>query len=313
MRGNRSAPTERVLDVVEFLSDSGSTGQRYSDIVRRLGLSQSTAHSILKSLNDRAWVTRDPVSKRFALGPALAHIADRFETTRPFAAIARDAIARLADTTGMPASVVERSGEDLVITAFEDPEGPAGSVRPQERIPYAPPFGIACAAWDTPAEQESWVRRGAAADAALAQRLRTMLAQTRTRGFDVDWMTPALTQAAQAIGTLAGATVPDHMRSVVDRLRAEFISANLLLDDSAQGAHTVATISAPVLDERGHVRLILGIHPLRTMTADEIRSAAQSLLREIDHVSATPGAGTADPDAGIMVGADGIEPPTAGV
>ncbi|UXA20667.1 helix-turn-helix domain-containing protein [Mycobacterium sp. SMC-4] len=286
MRGAGSAPAGRVLDVVELLSESGSPGLRFSDVVRELGLSQSTAHSILKTLSDRGWVTRDPVSKRFAPGLTLAQIAQRFEATRPFAALARGAIARLARTTGTPASVVERSGDDLVITAFENPDGMAGPALPDQRIPYAPPFGIACAAWDAPGEQESWVQRGAAADEALADRLRAVLAQTRERGFDVDWMTPALAQAAQAIGVLAGEKVPRHVRSVIDQLRVEFLSANLLPDDSAPGAHPVATISAPVLDRSGHVRLILGIHPLRTMTMDEIRSLAQPLLNEIDQLSA---------------------------
>lgn len=285
MRGTHSAPTERVLDVIELLCGQEQAGQRFSDIVRELDLSQSTAHSILKTLSDRGWVTRDPVSKEFALGPALVRIASSVEATRPFASRARSAIARLANTTRMPASVVERSSESLVITAFETPNGVADPSLPHDRIPYAPPFGIACAAWDTPDEQEAWVQRGAAADTALADRLRAVLAQTRARGFDIDWMTPALTQAAHAIGTLSGEAVPRHLRTVVEKLRIEFISANLLADDDAQGALTVATISAPVLDERGHVRLILGIHPLRVMTMDEIHSAAKSLSREISQIT----------------------------
>jgi hypothetical protein len=97
-------------------------------------------------------------------------------------------------------------------------------------------------------------------------------------------MTPALAQAAHAIETLSNETVPHNLRSVVDQLRVEFISANLLSGDSARDALPVATISGPVLDERGHVRLILGIHPLRVMTMSEIRAAAEPLLREIDRV-----------------------------
>jgi DNA-binding IclR family transcriptional regulator len=285
VRGASSAPTERVLDVIELFSRSGSNALRFSDVVRELDLSQATAHSILKTLCDRGWVNRDPVSKKFSLGLTLAIIADRLETTRPLAAIAREAIHRLAESTRMPASVVERAGDDLVITAFENPDGFTEPIPLHERIPYAPPFGIACAAWDMPNEQESWVQRGAAGDATLAERLHTLLAQTRDRGYDVDWMTPALAQAAHAIGTLSGETVPPNLRSVLDQLRVEFISANLLTGDSAHGTHPVATISAPVLDESGHVRLILGIHPLRAMKISGIRSAAVPLLREVDQLT----------------------------
>lgn len=284
MRGVASAPAERVLDVVELLGRPGSDGLRFSDVARELGLSQATAHSILKTLCDRGWASRDPISKQFVLGPAVALVAERFEATRPLLAVAREAIRRLAETTHTPASLVERTGDELLITVFETPAGSTKSVVSHKRIPYAPPFGIACAAWDIPSEQESWIQRGAAGDSSLAERLHTVLAQTRDRGYDIDWMTPALAQAAHAIETLSNETVPHNLRSVVDQLRVEFISANLLSGESARDAHPVATISAPVLDEKGHVRLVLGIHPLRVMTASEIRAAAKPLLREVDRV-----------------------------
>jgi DNA-binding IclR family transcriptional regulator len=285
VRGASSAPTERVVDVIELLSTSGSDGLRFSDVVRELDLSQATTHSILKTLCDRGWITRDSVRKTFALGPTLAVIAERSGNARPLAAIAREAIHRLAEWAGVPASVVERTGDDLVITAFENPDSYSATILPHERIPYAPPFGIACAAWDSSDEQEAWVQRGAAGNPSLAERLHGVLTQTRERGYDVDRMTPALAQAAHAIGSLSGETVPHNLRSVIDQLRVEFISANLLPGDSTDGAHPVATISAPILDERGRVQLIIGIHPLRHMTIRDVRAAAEPLLHEIERIS----------------------------
>ncbi|MFV1366178.1 helix-turn-helix domain-containing protein [Mycolicibacterium elephantis] len=286
MQGAGSAPTERVLDIIEILSRTDARGMRFSDVVRRLDLSQGTAHAILTSLQNRGWVTRDPVSKEFNLGPALALIASRLDAERPTAAVARSAIRRLAEKTGMAASVVERIGEDLVITAFENPSNsPPPAALPNDRIPYAPPFGIACAAWDSVAEQEAWVQRGAAGDASLAERLRAALAHTRGRGYDVDWMTPALAEAAHAIGTLSDDSVPGNLRSVVDQLRVEFIATKMLPDESLRGAHSVATISAPVLDSNSRVQVILSVHPLRRMTIRETRTAAEPLLQEVARVS----------------------------
>ena len=60
MRGANSAPTERVLDVVELLSRPGNRQMRFSDVVRELDLSQATAHAILKTLTDRGWVDSRP-------------------------------------------------------------------------------------------------------------------------------------------------------------------------------------------------------------------------------------------------------------
>ncbi|OBB45994.1 helix-turn-helix domain-containing protein [Mycobacterium sp. 852002-51961_SCH5331710] len=286
MQGAGSAPTERVLDIIEILSRTDARGMRFSDVVRRLHLSQGTAHAILTSLQNRGWVTRDPVSKEFSLGPAMALIASRLDAERPTAAVARSAIRRLAEKTGMAASVVERIGDDLVITAFENPSNSPPAALPNDRIPYAPPFGIACAAWDSVAEQEAWVQRGAAGDAALADRLRAALTHTRSRGYDVDRMTPALAEAVHAIGTLSDDSVPGNLRSVVDQLRVEFIATKMLPDESLRGAHSVATISAPVLDSNSRVRLILGVHPLRRMTIRETRTTAEPLLHEIARVSA---------------------------
>ena len=62
---------------------------RFSDVVRELDLSQGTAHAILKTLSDRGWVTRDPVTKAFTLGPALTLVASSLDIGRPLAQLAR--------------------------------------------------------------------------------------------------------------------------------------------------------------------------------------------------------------------------------
>ncbi|MCK5751616.1 MAG: helix-turn-helix domain-containing protein, partial [Mycobacterium sp.] len=75
VRGSSSAPTERVVDVVELLSQPRNRRMRFSDIADELGQTQGTAHAILKTLSDRGWVTRDPTTKSFELGPMLSLIA----------------------------------------------------------------------------------------------------------------------------------------------------------------------------------------------------------------------------------------------
>ena len=283
MRGANSAPTERVLDVIELLSHSENRQLRFSDVVREVDLSQATAHAILKTLSDRGWIQRDPVTKTFRLGPALSLIGARLDAARPLAHVAREAARRLAAAVGVPASVIERAGDDLVITAFEQPTGGTIPWSANERIPYTAPFGVAFAAWDTPDAQQAWVQRAAADDAALTRQLTDVLTKTRERGYDIDWMTPALAQAAHAIGSLSE-HLPVNMRSIIDQLRIEFTSAALTSDEDSRAPRPVATISAPVLDQKGHIELVLGIHPVRPMTMTEIHSAAGPLLREISRL-----------------------------
>ena len=285
MPGALSAPTSRVLDVIELLSRQGNQRLRFSDIARELGLTQGTAHAILATLTDRGWVSRDVDSKTYALGPALSLLAARLDTARPLTHIARDAARRLVETLDVPASVVERSGDELLITAFESPEHSPVTATASERIPYAPPFGVGFAAWDAPDTRRAWIARGAAGDPELERRLDDALARTRDRRYDIDWTTPALAQAAHAIGTLSSDTLPAGMRSVIDRLRVEFTAAGLAADESidepADAPRTVATISAPVLGDTGHTALLLGVHPLRPMTQRDIDAMAEPLLAEI--------------------------------
>ena len=281
IRGSPSAPTSRVLDVVELLARSAQARLRFSDIVRELDLTQATAHAILKTLCDRGWASRDPVAKTFSLGPALAVVAARTDTARPLAHAARSAALRLSRDVGYAGSVVERFGDSLVVTAFEgDPATqPAGI--PGDRIPYAPPFGVALAAWDTEEEQRAWIRRGAGDNADRIQRLERVLEHTRERGFDVDWTTPALAQAVQAVGTLDSHEMPTPVRHILEQLLVEFTTIGFLSDDNpGRRKRPVVTIAAPVFDHRRRVALMVAVHPLCPLSARQIRVIGKKLTDE---------------------------------
>lgn len=278
-----SAPTARVIDIIELFARPGRDGLRFTDVVAALGLTQATTHSILATLCDRGWLVRDPVNKTFSLGPALASVAARAEAVHPLVHAARVAAQQLCQDLGYPASVLERHGDELVITAFEG-DGAAAVRVPGERIRYAPPFGVAFAAWDDEAGQRDWINRAPASADGLAERLRQVLVQTRERGYDVDWTTPALTLAAQVVGTLPEDGLPEHVRGITDQLLAEF--AVIGLQPQRGASQQVATIAAPVLDEHRRVALILAAHPLRPMTARQVETAGKRVKRAADRLAA---------------------------
>ena len=124
-------------------------------MVRELGITQATAHAILKTLTDRGWVTRDPSTKAFTLGPALAAVAAGLPAARSQVGAATAVARQMYVEFGHPASVVERVDDTLLITAFE-----GRSSTPGDRIPYCPPFGVAFAAWDSDEGQRAWIERG---------------------------------------------------------------------------------------------------------------------------------------------------------
>lgn len=255
-------------------------------MVRELDLTQATAHAILKTLCDRGWASRDPATKTFALGPALAVVAARTDSARPLSHAARAAVLRVSSAVGYAGSVVERYEESLVITAFEGDEATEPSGLPGDRIPYAPPFGVAFAAWDTDERRQAWIRRGAGADPERARRLEGVLTRTRERGFDVDCTTPALAQAAQLVGTLPSDEVPAPVRQIMDQLLVEFTTSGALFDeDTSSAKQPVVTIAAPVFDHRQEIALIIAVHPLRPLTGNQIRSVGRRLVDEASLVA----------------------------
>jgi DNA-binding IclR family transcriptional regulator len=251
-------------------------------VVAKLGLTQATAHAILTTLCDRGWASRDPVDKTFSLGPALAAVSAQLDTARPLAHTARAAALQLAAEFGYAASVVERFGDSLMITAFEDPAGQSGGA-PGEPIRYAPPFGVAFAAWDTDEQQQAWIARSATTNSALRRRLEDVLGRTRARGFDVDCTTPALTRAAHVVGTLPSDGLPTQVRQITDQLLAEFTTIGFLSDDpddyAPRQAQPVATIAAPVFDHHSRVAMILAVHPLQALTRKRIDAVGQRVAR----------------------------------
>jgi DNA-binding IclR family transcriptional regulator len=286
IRGSSSAPTARVLDVVELLARSANARLRFSDVVRELDLTQATAHAILKTLCDRGWASRDPVTKTFTLCPALAVVAARMDTARPLAHAARSAALRLSGEVGYAGSVVERFGDSLVVTAFEGDPATQPSGIPGDRIPYAPPFGVALAAWDTNEEQRAWIRRGVGSNADRTRRLERVLEHTRKRGFDVDWTTPALAQAVQVVGTLDSNEMPTPVRHILDQLLVEFTTIGFLSDDNpGRRKQPVVTIAAPVFDHRRHVALMVAVHPLCPLSARQIRVIGKKLTDETAAIS----------------------------
>ena len=126
----------------------------------------------------------------------------------------------------------------------------------------------------------------AAGNAALTRRLEQVLARTRERGFDVDWTTPALAQAAQVVGTLQRDGMPAHLRKIMDQLIVEYTTIGFLSDDDpAREAQPIATIAAPVFAHRQRVALIVCVHPLRALTSRQVSSIGRRLTRAATTVS----------------------------
>mgnify|MGYP003647590770 CR=1 FL=1 len=244
MRGATSGPTSRTLDVLELLARSPSTGIRYVDIVRQLGLNQGTAHTILKTLVDRGWVIRDPGDKTFTLGPAIAAIGAQFDQTRPLLHAARIAAKRLSEELGFSASVVELVNEELVVSAVYPGEYGEAVPQPGTKVPYVPPYGAIFAGFAPEPER-------------------------------VDWTTPAVAKITAMADSLAD--LHPSLLSAMDQVLMELTALSF---DEIDTDRSVTSIIAPVLDQPGYARLGIAIHPLRPLPIQKIQACGRRLVEE---------------------------------
>ena|SRR5579885_2326693 len=68
----------RALDILEAIADAGG-GARLGEVSGRVGLNASTSHHLLSTLAQRGYVTQDPESRRFYLGPKVVRLGSAFQ------------------------------------------------------------------------------------------------------------------------------------------------------------------------------------------------------------------------------------------
>ncbi len=69
---------DRALLVLQALSGDGPGGCTLAELAARLEVNKTTLHRVLGALKFRDFVVQDPASGRYALGPAVAALADQY-------------------------------------------------------------------------------------------------------------------------------------------------------------------------------------------------------------------------------------------
>jgi IclR family acetate operon transcriptional repressor len=107
---------DRAVRLLAALRDAGQA-RSLTDLAALLGVHKATVRDILLTLRHHGFVVRDPVTKRFALGPALASFAaGAGEEWRP---AARAALRRLSARTGETTALGVRRGARLLFLDSE--------------------------------------------------------------------------------------------------------------------------------------------------------------------------------------------------
>jgi len=285
-----SAPTARVVRVLESLRGRAGGGLRYAELAEHAGVSQATCHAILTTLADAGYVVRDPSSRSYVLGPALVGLGEVAARARPEIALARPELDALAARTGLSWSAGRATGDTIAIVAVGAGIAEDDPIRPGATLPFAPPFGAIHLAWSTPAEIDDWTRR--APEGTFAEPdLRAVVADHRRTRVAVAPFTPASAQLRGLLGELTADTVTDDVRRRTIELLAAIDRLDLRRDEYAgRGTLSVNTITAPVFDARGAVSFAVALHVADPeIDAGRVRTLARELVRTVDRVTAAIG------------------------
>lgn len=108
---------DRALALLEALEASSQEGASLMELVERTGVDKSTVTRLLSTCVDRAWIVRDPASRRYSLGPTLLAMARRGALDDRVMITVYEALTGVRDATGETAGFHRRAGDRRVAIA----------------------------------------------------------------------------------------------------------------------------------------------------------------------------------------------------
>jgi IclR family transcriptional regulator, acetate operon repressor len=114
-----NASVHQVFDVLEMVS-AAPDAVGVADVARSLGLSTSTAHRVLATLNQAGYLGRDPTGTKYALGIVAHELAEATFRRFPIRAAAQETLRRLVELTGETASLDVQVGWHVACIAGDE-------------------------------------------------------------------------------------------------------------------------------------------------------------------------------------------------
>ncbi len=281
-----SPPTRRVVEIIELLIERRGMATRLSDIVKALELNQATAYVIMKELVETGWVRRDPAAKTFTIGGALVTLAKQIDQSPSALYVAAETA---VSDTGYAASVSERAGNELIITAFisgGDGHHDQWHAAAGDRLPFAAPFGPSYAAWEPDDERVAWMHRSGVTSPAFHAQLERFLDETSAQGFSVERMSPEMVSAIPVMTKLQAEALSESMRDHLQQVLLEMMGApTSSVDASGRQRHYVGAITAPVFNAADRVTHNISVHPFANLSARKIEQIGRRLRRAADAIA----------------------------
>ncbi|WP_228001100.1 helix-turn-helix domain-containing protein [Nocardia australiensis] len=287
MVARRSAPTARVVQVLDFFVEQHGKRFGLSELARELDLAKPTCLGILTELSAGGYLVRDSHTLTYGLGPALIAAGRVAQDSFAISAIARTELAKLSTeyrTTCTASAVI---GDQIAILESTGP----GLVKVGASYLFAPPVGLMYVLWDTDAAFDAWLAKPATVP--LRQdvaRLRQIVAECRARGYLIESLTAAGRRLYSLLSGVAARDLPEELRELVGELVTSLGERVYLgADLRPRKEHPVSLLAAPTYDYDGRQNMVLTMYVGAAITGAEIARRGTVLIAAADAVTESSG------------------------
>jgi len=260
MAARTSNSVLRAATVLQLLDDDPSSAWSLAEIARRCDVSYASAHSVASALEASGLLRRHPRTRAYTLGPALIALGAAARRGYRVVDDALPEMERLSRDLELGCLASARVGDDMVMLAVTGPPQPFGSrVQVGERVPIAPPLGLAFIAWAEAATIEEYLElAGRKLTAAERRQYLEALALVRERGYGV--VLDSSTRHRLMERLRASTELDDSARHhEVDEVLFELALDDYALLRGDEAEYAVTGLTAPVFSPDGDVILVLTI------------------------------------------------------
>ncbi|MBH0776428.1 helix-turn-helix domain-containing protein [Nocardia bovistercoris] len=283
----RSAPTARVVQILDFLVEQRGKRFGLSELARELDLAKPTCLGILTELTAAGYLIRDPANLTYGLGPALIAAGRVAQDSVAISAIARVELERLSERYRTTCTASALLGERIAVLESTGP----GMVKVGASYTFAPPVGLMYVLWDTDAAFDAWLATPPTVPLNQDEtRLRRIVADCRERGYLVESLTAAGRRLYAVLAGVAARDIPDELRELVGELVSSLGERVYLGSDlRPRKEHPVSLLAAPTYDADGRQNMVLTMYVGRSITGAEIERRGRALAAAADAVTAASG------------------------
>jgi DNA-binding IclR family transcriptional regulator len=273
----------RSIDVLNFMASRPRESFTLSELCRQLGISTASGHAVLQTLTAANYLVRDPVQKRYRLGPTLIAIGHSALESHPAIDRARDEVRHLADSLQLEClAQIVCDDEIMILARAGRPRKFEFLPRVAQRLPLIPPVGTALCAWADEPSRKKWLDRLGPIPEKEMARITQAIEGIRTRGYDVGLETPTRKRIADLLARGAHEADPKEWQPILAGLFKTLAQEEnqIVGPVDPHQEYSVNYIMAPVLGVHGEALVCLTVLGFDTaLSGQEIQKIGEVVVQ----------------------------------